>query len=195
MRAKHALYLEGLRAQRLSRKSAAYPYSGDLMMAVNNQLDDESKNWHSLPPTERERCWVSEFRMPEGVFEELLGLVEPHMAPSIPQNIRQRTYTVKEKLLITLNFLAHCSTLRQMATKFGMPHCSVSVLCLHPTVQALHKLFINTAETKHIKWPVIPTDQDKVMQGFRDMCKIPGCLGAIDGSLIPTRKPAREQAN
>jgi hypothetical protein len=106
-----------------------------------------------------------------------------------------RTYTVREKVLVTLNFLAHCSTLRQMATKFGMPHCSLSVVCLHPTVQALRKVFINTPETKNIRWPVDPADQDKVMKGFRDQCKVPGCLGAIDGSLIPMKKPTKKQAN
>jgi hypothetical protein len=42
---------------------------------------------------------------------------------------------------VTLNFLAHCPSLRQMATKWGMPHCSISELCLHPTVRALRYIF------------------------------------------------------
>jgi hypothetical protein len=165
------------------------------MMTVNNFHDEESKNWRSLPPTEQERRWMTEFRMPEAVFEELLAFVEPHMGPSVPQNPRQRTYTVREKLLVTLSFLAHCSTLRQMATKFGMPHNSVSVLCIRPTVDALRKVFILTPETNNIRRPVDPVDQERVMQGFRDNCKVPGCLGAIDGSLIPMRKPTKDQAN
>jgi hypothetical protein len=33
------------------------------------------------------------------------------------------------------------------------------------------------------------------MKGFRDECGVPGCVGAIDGSLIPQRKPTKEQAN
>jgi hypothetical protein len=33
------------------------------------------------------------------------------------------------------------------------------------------------------------------MRGFRDICKVPGCLGAIDGSLIPMRKPTKDQAS
>jgi hypothetical protein len=138
---------------------------------------------------------MTEFRMFEAVFEELLAFVEPHMGPSVPQNPRKRTYTVWEKLLVTLSFLAHCSTLRQMATKFGRPHTSVSVLCIRPTVDTLRKVFICNPETKNIRWPVDPVDQERVMQGFRDNCKVPGCLGAIDGSLIPMRKPTKEQAN
>jgi hypothetical protein len=73
-----------------------------------------------------------EFRMPEAVLKEQLALAEPHMAPSVPQNTRQRMYTVREKLMVTLNFLEHFSTLCQLATKFGMPHHSFSAPCTVP---------------------------------------------------------------
>jgi hypothetical protein len=73
-------YLERLRAQRLRLKSAAYPYSGDSLKAINNLHDDKSNNWRSVPPTERERRWVVEFRMPEGVFEELLAQVKARVS-------------------------------------------------------------------------------------------------------------------
>jgi hypothetical protein len=53
-----------------------------------------------------------------------------------PYNHRVRSYTIKEKLLVALNFLAHCHTLRQMAQKWGMPHNSISKICLHPSVSA-----------------------------------------------------------
>jgi hypothetical protein len=97
--------------------------------------------------------------------------------------------------MVTLNFLVHCSTLRQMATKFGMPHNSVSALCVHPTVDTLRKVFIRTPETKIFRWPVGLVHQARVMQGFRARCKVPGCLGAIDGSLISMKKPTKEQEN
>jgi hypothetical protein len=99
-------------------------------------------------PIERERRWVAGVRMPEGVVEELLVLVEPHMAPSVPRNTQHRTCTVRETFLENFKFLVHSSSLRQMATKFRMPHCIVSVLCLLPTVRALRKVFKNTSETK-----------------------------------------------
>jgi hypothetical protein len=41
----HLGYLERLLAQRLRRKSPAYPYSGALLRSVNNPHDDISKNW------------------------------------------------------------------------------------------------------------------------------------------------------
>jgi hypothetical protein len=114
------------------------------MMAVNNQLDDESMNRQSLPPTERERSWVPEFRMPEGVFEELLGLVEPHMAPSVPQNTRQRTYTVKEKLLITLNLKRNA-----FWNNLDFTHAAIDACC------ALH----NFLEERDV---VLPGEEEEV---------------------------------
>jgi hypothetical protein len=56
-------------------------------------------------------------------------------------------------------------------------------------------LFLVNPPTKNIRWPRDETAQATVMQGFKDRCKVPGCLGAIDGSLIPMKKPSRQQAN
>jgi hypothetical protein len=114
----------------------------------------------------------------------------------VPQNrSTQRTYTVKEKLPVTLNFLAHCPSLRQIATKWGMPHSSISGLCLHPVVRARSYIFLEQDETKNIRWPKEADEQRRVMAEFRSSFGVPGCLGAIDGCLIPQRKPTREQAN
>jgi hypothetical protein len=76
-----------------------------------------------------------------------------------------------------------------------MPHSSISELCLHPTVRALRYVFLEKAETKNICWPKTDVEQLRVMQGFRTAYGVPGCLGVIDGSLIPQRKPTKAQAN
>jgi hypothetical protein len=188
-------YLEHVRRVRLQRSSAAYPYAGDFFKCVENRHEDNNKNWAALPVHERERRWVAEFRMPEDVFLQLLQDVLPHLSPSIPQNPRQRTYTVKEKLLVTLNILAHCPTLRQMASKWGMPHNSIAELCLRPTVSVLDWLFGESPGCKNINWPVDKESECRVMKGFRDRCGVPGCVGAIEGSLIPQRKSTKEQAH
>jgi hypothetical protein len=189
-------HLEGVRALRLARRTDAWGYPGDLLRCIEGEHTVESLNWSSLPPDEQDRRWIDEFRMKEVVFLELLELVTPHLQPSIPQNIvSQRMYTIKEKLLVTLNFLAHCHTLRQMATKWGMPDCSISELCLHPTVRVLRYIFLQQAGTKNVCWAKGEEAQLRVMQGFRAAYALPGCLGAIDGSLIPLKKPTKAQAN
>jgi hypothetical protein len=108
------------------------------------------KGWNSLPDHEYERRWVAEFRMKEPVFRELLELVKKYVGTSEPRNSNIRTYTAEDKLLVTLNFFAHCPTLRQMATKWGMPHNSISAISLHPVVTALCKTFTRDANTRNI---------------------------------------------
>jgi hypothetical protein len=133
--------------------------------------------------------------MKEPVFRELLALVQPHVGTSQPKNSNMRTYTAEEKLLVTLNFLAHCPSLRQMATKWGMPHCSISTLCLYPVVRALQDIFVRKANTQTILWSKEDDEQVRVIDGFKKRFQLPGCIGAVDSSLIPQRKPTKEQAN
>jgi hypothetical protein len=82
-----------------------------------------------------------------------------------------------------------------MATKWGVPHCGISTLFLHPVVRALQDIFVRNADTKNILWPKEDDEQVRVMDGFKKRFQLPGCIGAVDGSLIPQRKPTKEQAN
>jgi hypothetical protein len=188
-------YLTRVRGQRLRRTCSTYPYEGDIMQCIFNKHPEDHKNWASLPAHERERRWMDEFRMNECEVLELLEMAAPHMEPSIPSNSTMRVYGIKEKLLVTLNFLAHSSSLRQLGSKWGMPHSSIAVVVLKPTVSVLRWLFIINPATKIIKWPKEVEEQQRVMKGFRDRCNVPGCIGAIDGSLIPMKKPTKQQAN
>jgi hypothetical protein len=100
-----------------------------------------------------------------------------------------------DKLLVSLNFLAHCPSLRQMATKWGMPHCSISTLCQHPVVSALREIFVGNAYTRNIVWSKEEDQQVSVMDEFKRRLQLPSYIGAVDCSLIPQRKPTKEQAN
>jgi hypothetical protein len=117
------------------------------------------------------------------------------VSTSLPKNSNMRTHTAEDKLLVTHNFLAHCPSLRQMASKWGIPHCSISTLCLHPVVRALREIFVGNANTRNIVWPKAEDKQVSVMDGFKRRFPMPGCIGAVDGSLIPQRKPTKEQTN
>jgi hypothetical protein len=74
-----------------------------------------------------------------------------------------RQYKRKEKLLVTLNFLAHCGTLRELATKWSMPHCGISVLCIHPVLNALHKVPVKDRVTKTVRFPREANDLKAVL--------------------------------
>jgi hypothetical protein len=185
-------YIESLRRHRFRRSTDTYHNSGDVKtdMTQNHPLD--MKGWSSLPDHEYERRWVAEFRMKEPVFREL---VKKYVGTSEPRNSNMRTYTAEDKLLVTLNFLAHCPTLRQMGTKWSMPHNSISAISLHPVVTALCKTFTRDANTRNIVWAKEGEAQQAVMEGFKKQFSLPGCMGAIHGSLIPQRKPTKKKAN
>jgi hypothetical protein len=80
------------------------------------ELNDEGLNWSNLPVHERERRWISEFRMVEEDFSYLFNMVKaeiPKLRTSI-QSMRQ--YKRKEKLLVTLNLCMQLlGTLRDTA--------------------------------------------------------------------------------
>jgi hypothetical protein len=107
---------------------------------------------------------------------------------SQPRNSKMRTYTAEDKLLVTLNFLAHCPALRQMASKWRMPHNSISVTCLRPVVTALRAMFARDANTRNIVWAKVGHTQRAVMEGFNKKFRLRGCMGPIDGSLIPPKE-------
>jgi hypothetical protein len=77
-----------------------------------------------------------------------------------------------------------CETLRELATKWGMPHCSISVLCIHPVLNALHKVLVIDRVTKTVRFPRETNDLKAVLEGFRRKFRLPGVAGAIDGTMI-----------
>jgi hypothetical protein len=159
------------------------------------ELDNQALNWSNLPMHERERRWMSEFRMVEDDFAYLFRMVKADIPKEEPRNPSMRRYKRKEKLLITLSFLAHCATLRDLATKWAVPHCSISVVCIHPVLNALHKVLVTDWATKTVRFPREASDLKGVIEGFRRKSKLPGVAGAIDGTMTMMKKPTASQAN
>jgi DDE superfamily endonuclease len=187
--------LDALRADRLPRRCATWTYTGDLFAAIEGTHSDPTKNWNVLPDDEVDRRWMTEFRMLKPDFNDLLQMVEEQHESCEPSNSKMRYYPVNLKLLVTLNFLAHVPTLRQMASKWGLPHCSIAVICLHPIVKVLANIFLRNEDTRNIKFPKEAEHLKATVGAFYNRYHLPGCAGAIDGSLIQQRKPTKQQAN
>jgi hypothetical protein len=82
-----------------------------------------------------------------------------------------------------------------MSNKWGVQHNAISVYFIHTVVPVLRQIFAVKEKTKNTKWPRQPDDIRRSKQGFMGNYQLPGCLLAVDGSLIPQRMPTREQAN
>jgi hypothetical protein len=91
------------------------------MLCIEGEHPTQAMNWKRLPVHERERWWLTELRMYEQIVNKLLGMVSPKLEESRSRNINMRKYSNKAKLMITLSFLVHCSTLVQMDSKWGCP--------------------------------------------------------------------------
>lgn len=185
---------DGLVGFRFDRRVATYAYDGDVLRNLNNLNPDEALNWRSLPDDIRDARWMSEFRMPEPVFDELYALVSPGMDESFAPQPGMRQYSKRDRLLITLHFLAHVPTLRAMSTKFGAPHNSISRCILHPTLKAMLTSLFHDPDTRVINFPRTEDELKAVMSDYHELHSMPGCIGAIDGSGIPQRKPTKVQA-
>jgi hypothetical protein len=169
--------------------ASTYSYTGDLLQCVDNVHPDLRRRWDSYPADQRDKLWLDEFRLLEPDFDELCAMVALSMTPPQAINPQFRQYSPRHKLLMTLNWLAHVPTSRQMRNKFNVPHNSFTEVVLRPTVQILYELLFQSPATQLIKWPQEPAALQAIVDGFTSKYGLPGCAGAIDGSLIPVKKP------
>ena len=131
--------------------------------------------------------------MPPTVFDELFDVVCDHIPDTMPVVPHHRQYSKRTKLLVTLYYLAHVPTLRCMSRLFGVPHNSISEVCLGPGLTALEQALCDSPDTKTVRFPRIAADLRKTMRQFSSKWHLP-VVGAVDGCLIPQRKPSSSQA-
>lgn len=124
--------------------------------------------------------WIQLFRMTK---RALLALAQ-HLAPAIrKKDTRYRAAVpVIVRLACTLFKLSHGATLLICSELFAVGRSTVSIM-LRQVVHA-----INVGLKNEIRWPFgegIPETE----AGFRNLCGLPGVLGAIDGTHFSIGKP------
>eukprot|EP00117_Sycon_ciliatum_P030673 scpid86658/ scgid24132/ len=87
------------------------------------------------------------------------------------------------RLTITLHWLAHKTAMAQLSLTFGIGK-STAVSITHDTVNVLKTVLL----PKVIKFPT-GKKLRKLMKGFRGLCGLPRCAGAIDGTFMRIREP------
>jgi hypothetical protein len=185
--------LHMLQNLRRPRTAQTYTYSGDMLQCVHGTNVIADKNWYVLPEWEQKARWLDAVRCERDVFEELVQGVTPHMPASDAINPHYRTYAIFDKLFVTVYFLAHCPTMRGLQNLFNVPHNTASKSILRPTIAALKKFLITDGDTKVVKFPETIDELVQLMGTFKKH-KLPGLAGVIDGTLIPMKKPSKEQA-
>jgi hypothetical protein len=133
---------------RRERETVTYHYSGDILKDIDGTSPDPRTHWSNLPAHKRLQNWMTEFRMPEDVFDELFDMVEPYIPESKAYTTGMRTYSKRHKLLMTVSWLAHIPTLSYMSMKFGSPPSSIAGSILKPTSSASRLCAATTCSTR-----------------------------------------------
>jgi hypothetical protein len=187
-------YVRSQRGRRQGRRVLTWLFSGDILECMEDTHPIPSKRWSSLPQDVQDANWISFCRCRRPVFEELLATVGPHIPDAQAVIPSHRTYSRQQKLLITLYFLAHCPSMRCMQRTFGVPQNTISQRILRPTLCALDQVLRVNSETKVIRFLRTVDAINSTARQFQTKFGLPAVLGALDGSLIPQKKPSAAQA-
>lgn len=126
--------------------------------------------------------WKRHFRMTSSTFHQLLDIIGPAIER---KNVGGRNpISVKEIMLISIEYLANNITMRTIAVIYGRsPSCVWKAIeCF---TKALQRRILDI-----VQWP---EDLKKVEQQFRSRAGMPGVVGAIDGCQIRIKAPAETQ--
>lgn len=91
------------------------------------------------------------------------------------------------QLLVALRYLATGNFQLTLADTADMSQASVS-RCIERVIRAVAEV-----APRYIQFPT-PEEETAVMQGFSTIAGMPGCIGCIDGTLIPIKGPGGDDA-
>jgi DDE superfamily endonuclease len=177
---------------RIPRGISTYEYPGDLWECISGTHHVQAKRWSNYPVHVQDRLWLSQFRMLEHTFDELLALVAHALPNPNCHAYSYRKHSKYKRLMLVVNYLAHCPPSRQFGMTWNVPHNSFTGLIFKPTIHALYHLLFLDKQTRLVNYPKDAEGIAEIVDGFQRMHGLPGCAGAIDGSLLPCKKPTQK---
>ena len=129
-----------------------------------------------------EEEWKENFRMSRASFNILCNELRPYITKN---NTRFRNaVSVETQVAATLYYLSDEGRMRKIANSFGLGKSTVSGIVTR----------VCSAISQHLgpKYIQLPTSESKVMEAtgsFFLRHGFPQCIGAIDGTHIPIKKP------
>ena len=134
--------------------------------------------------------------MSKDVFEHFFAKCEQHFELKGHRRLATSCeYSLRAPLLLTFHYLTYVPTLRDMSTKFGVPHNSLSVCILRPSLDAMYHCLFVEPQTKVIHFPRTKDELDKALNETGGAFTLASCTGAIGGSLIPCKKRTKAQGD
>ncbi|XP_052253279.1 putative nuclease HARBI1 [Dreissena polymorpha] len=108
-------------------------------------------------------------------IDRLVGLLKPTLRRRTRQN---QALTIRQRIMLTLRFLASGAFLQIIGDTFGVDIATVSRVVTDVT----NSLF--ALKDMVIRFPVTDADRRRVMTGFFEMRGFPGVIGCVDGTDV-----------
>lgn len=148
--------------------------------------DEVIVNWNTMGVVWDVGDWEDQqyrlhLRMPKSAFWALHAEIGALLDREVT-NYRLPISSAK-RLAITLHWLSHGTAMAQLSLLYGIGK-STAVSVTHDTVHVLRTILLR----KVIRFPT-GKKLRKIMKGFKGLCGLPRCAGAIDGTFMRIRKP------
>jgi hypothetical protein len=128
------------------------------------------------------------FRCQKVVFDIVLAMVE-HEWHQVNAPLGPQTYfNIRDRLAVTMHYLAHPGTLSQSASVFGMSRSTAS-RCIWQVVT----VFEQQLQRHFLYVPNSADGWDELRKGFAEFCGFPNTYLAVDGTLLSIERPAEFQ--
>ncbi|XP_049764668.1 uncharacterized protein LOC126093298 [Schistocerca cancellata] len=119
-------------------------------------------------------------RMDVLVFEELLRMVSPLIQKK--DTVMRQAITARERLAVTLRFLATGNTYKDLAYSTRIANNTLSRM-IPETLMAIASVLGDNA----IQCPRDPAEWKVIEDGFHSLWQFPHCIGALDGKHVKFR--------
>ena len=130
-----------------------------------------------LSPLQRDKEYISEFRMSYHTFAELCDLLRPHIER---KNTRFReAIPVEKRVVVALHRLAHGTSFNILSRHLGCGKSTAIKIC-----EEVNKVLVKHLQPQYIRFPTGDKLRE-VISAFQSKTGLPMAAGAVDGSHIP----------
>lgn len=122
------------------------------------------------------------FRMRGDLFDRLVELVTPYTQR---QNTNMREcISPKERLSVTLRFLATGESYRSLEHSTRIPACTISRI-----IPEMCRVIYEVLRNEYLQIPTTSAEWQKIADNYFELWNVPNCIGAMDGRHIEFKAP------